>query len=151
MELSKLKEMNFKNFKIKDFKLKDINIKNIIEKYKEDYKKKKELNQRVNFVLNSEFDYKDHDINILKACLNAWTKNNYIDIPFKYEWIYTDPKQKQKMYFVSSSISELRTHKLEKILENPELHATSYMNSYFSSALFSPWDLSKRNIFGFEE
>ena len=108
------------------------------------FKKKKADNKRVNFVLNSEFDYQDHDINILKACLNSWTRGkNNIYSTFKYEWMYTDPTQKSKMYFISSTVGDLKRHKLlEKIMNNPEVEAFSYMNSYFSQALFYPYDLS---------
>lgn len=106
------------------------------------YKTKKALNKKVNLVINSEYDYKDHDINILKDCLNAWTKNGYYDIPFKYEWMYTGPDQKQKMYFVSCTIAQLKTHKLEKLIDNADVQANEYMNSYFSCALFYPYDLS---------
>ena len=108
-------------------------------------KKRKETNRKVNFVLNSEFDYQDHDINVLKACLNSWTNGrNKGYSPFKYEWMYTDPSQKSKMYFVSSTVGDLQRHQLlEKIINNPEVEAYSYMNSYFSNALFYPYDLSR--------
>ena len=112
---------------------------NIIEKLR----LKKEEKKPINIVLNSDFNYEDHDINILKACLNVWSKDQgYTNI--KYDWIYTNPEQNTKMYFVSTTIGELRKMNLEHIANNPDVIANSYMNSYFSCALFYPNDLTRR-------
>lgn len=99
---------------------------NIIKKYK----LKKEDNTLVKIVINSEFDYEDHDINVLKECLNLWAK----DSPncwtnMKYDWIYTTPDQKEKVFFLSTTIGELKRHKLEKLISNQEIVANSYMTT----------------------
>lgn len=75
-------------------------------KFIENYKKKKDLATQINIVINSDKDYQNHAINVLKTCLNVWSKNNDINLPahntyFKYDWIYTDVENEKKMYFSS--------------------------------------------------
>ena len=68
---------------------------NIIEKFK----LKKELNTPIKIVINSEFDYQDHDINVLKECLNIWSKNEQnCNTNFKFEWVYTNPGMNEKLF-----------------------------------------------------
>ena len=108
----------------------------IIEKYKMHKLEK----VPIKIVLNSNFDYKDHDLNILKACLNAWTKEDAKYIPLKFDWIFVDPDQKEKVFFISTNLKELKQFKLEKIAENNDILSTAYMNSAFTSAIFSVYD-----------
>lgn len=99
---------------------------NIIEKYK----LKKIENQRVNIVINSTFDYKDHDLNIFKECLSQWSKDmNNCHTNIKYDWIYSNPDQKEKIFFVSTTIKELKQHKLDKLITNEKILSCSYMTT----------------------
>jgi len=106
---------------------------NIIEKYK----LKKELKTPVQIVINSGFNYEDHDINVLKECLNLWSKDMHnCHSTFSFEWIYTNPEQKEKVFFLSTSVGQLKQHKLEKLIDNKELMSNSYMTSIQNKVYF---------------
>ena len=106
---------------------------NIIEKYK----LRKYSKTPIKIVINSEFDYKDHDINVLKECLNLWAKDEpNCNSNFRFEWIYTNPEQKEKVFFLSTSIGELKQHKLEKLIYNEEIVSNSYMTSIQNKIYF---------------
>lgn len=108
---------------------------NIIEKYK----LKKDLKTPIKIVINSEFDYNDHEINIFKECLCQWAKDMHNCHPtFKYDWIYTNPEQKEKVFFVSTTIGELKLHKLEKLISNQDIVANSYMTEVQGKYMFDP-------------
>lgn len=106
---------------------------NIIEKYKNNRLEKKPIK----IVINSNFDYKNHDINVLKECLKAWSNDDSKNSPFNFEWMFVDPKQKEKVFFVSTNLRELKQFKLNEIVNNKDLMSEYYMNSYFMTALYS--------------
>lgn len=106
---------------------------NIIERYK----LKKENDTPIKIVINSEFNYEDHEINVLKECLNLWAKDEMnCHSSIKYEWIYTNPKQEEKVFFVSTTIGELRRHKLDKIISNQIIMSNSYMSEVQNKFIF---------------
>lgn len=107
---------------------------NIIKKYFVN----KENKTPINIVINSEFDYKDHDINILKDCLNCWSKEEHgCYTTLKYEWIYSNPEQKEKIYFVSTCIGELKRLNLTKLIDNENVISTTYMTNIQNKLLFT--------------
>lgn len=106
---------------------------NIIEKYRI----KKEEKKPINIILNSHYDYKDHELNVMKECLNICSKTGRY-IPLSYEWIYTNPDQDEKMYFITTNLAELKRMKLERLADKHDLQDCSYMNSVVSHALFMP-------------
>ena len=109
------------------------------------YKKKKDLKTPVNIVINSEIDYKNHAINVLKTCLGVWSNNDDINLPshatyFKYDWIYTDYVNEKKMYFLRTTKGELIRHGLGELIDNPEMNASSYMPTNIQDLVYTKYD-----------
>jgi len=111
---------------------------NLIEKYKT-YKAEK---KPIKIILNSTFDYKDHDLNVLKTCLNIWSNDDIQYKPLNFDWIFVNPDQKEKIFFISTNLKELKKFKLNHIIENPQydILSNSYMDSYFTSLIFSEYN-----------
>lgn len=114
----------------------------------ENYKKKKDLQTPVNIVINSDKDYENHTINVLKTCLNVWSKNDDINLPchatyFKYDWIYTDCDNEKKMYFLRTTKGELIRHGLEDLINNENMKASSYMPGKMQDLVYDKYD---RNV-----
>ena len=111
---------------------------NIFEKIKT----KKDLKRPINIVLNSTYDYKNHNINVLKSCLNAWSMNDDLNLPYKntyfdYDWIYVNPEMDEKLYFIRTTKGELMRHKLDDLIDNDNMVASSYMPSDISNIIYS--------------
>lgn len=111
----------------------------------ENYKKKKDLKTLVNIVINSDIDYKNHAINVLKTCLGIWSKNDDINLPahntyFKYDWIYTDCENEKKIYFLRTTKGELIRHGLESLINNEIMNASSYMPDKMQDLVYSNYD-----------
>ena len=104
------------------------------------YKQKKLEKQPINIVVNSTYDYNNHDMNILKACLNVWSSEYDPRTSIKFTWMYANPNLKEKIYFISTNLKELKQYKLEGILNIKNIQAETFMNSEFASVLFSPYE-----------
>lgn len=100
-------------------------------------KKRKDLKTPINIIVRSDYDYQNHDMNVLKVCLNAWVKNPKFG-PFKFDWIYIDPIKEEKMYFVSTTKGELIEHNLGDIINCEIMDSTTYMSQAFANALYLP-------------
>ena len=109
---------------------------NIVEKYKEIKNDK----TPVKLIINSTIDYEDHDLNILRACLNRWAKPNHIPgigtNLFKFTWMYTDLDFNEKLYFISTTVGDLKKMKMERIIDNPLVNASSYMDSFTEKMIY---------------
>ena len=114
-------------------------INNIIEQYK----LKKEENKPINIIINSSFNYKNHEINILKECLTIWSEEKEYMTPLKFEWIYVDTDMTEKVFFISTNMKELKQLQLRNIFEENVL-VGSYMNSYMNQNIFSPYTIDKK-------
>lgn len=101
----------------------------------ENFKKRKDLKTPVNIIVRSNYDYQNHDMNVLKACLNSWVKNPNFG-SFKFDWIYIDPLNEEKMYFVSTTKGELIEHNLGDIINCEIMNSTTYMSKTFSDVLY---------------
>lgn len=113
---------------------------NLINKYKLHKLENKDKKKLVKIVLNSNFDYENHDLNILKECLNIWSTDETNKFsPITFSWIFVDPDKKEKMYFISTNVNELKKLKLEKLAENEDILSNSYMDSCFTKAIFSSY------------
>lgn len=113
-------------------------INNIIEQYK----LKKEEKKPINIIINSSFNYKNREINILKECLTVWSEGNQYMTPLKFEWIYVDPDMKEKVFFLSTNMKELKQFQLLNIFEENALGG-SYMDSYMNQFIFSPYTMNR--------
>ena len=103
----------------------------------ESRKNKKEDNTPINLVINSSFNYPDKKLNILKECLNCWSsKNNYIYSSVTFDWIYSDPDMKEKIYFISTTKKELKKFQLYDIIDG--VLSNSYMNTYLDTIIYKP-------------
>ncbi len=114
-------------------------INNIIEQYK----LKKEEKKPINIIINSSFSYKNREINILKECLTVWSEGKQYMTPLKFEWIYVDPDMKEKVFFLSTNMKELKQLQLLNIFEENVLGG-SYMNSYMNQFIFSPYTIDRK-------
>lgn len=103
----------------------------------ENLRKKKDLKTPVNIIVRSNYDYQNHDMNVLKVCLNSWVKNPTFG-PFKFDWIYIDPINEEKMYFVSTTKGELIAHNLGSIIDSEIMNCSTYMSKTFSDILYKP-------------
>lgn len=106
----------------------------IIEKYKE----KKENKTPIHLVINSFIDYKDHDLNVLKECLNKWSEiEEYARCgTIAFSWIYTNIQTKDKMYFINTNKEQLARHSLLGIIDNPDINANLYMDKITQKVMF---------------
>lgn len=112
----------------------------LFNKYKLRKLEKKDMKKKVKIVLNSNFNYENHDLNILKECLNIWSKDETNKFsPITFSWIFVDPDKKEKMYFISTNVKELKRLKLERLAENEDILSNSYMDSCFTQAIFSSY------------
>lgn len=105
---------------------------NIIEKYK-DYK-----NQiaTINIVVNSAFNYDSHELNVLKECLNSWSNEDRYGVPIKFNWMYVNPDLKEKVFFVSTNLRQLKRMKLDKAINNLTLESSSYITPEIHNYVF---------------
>jgi len=82
-------------------------------------KRRKEMNKVVEFVIYSNYYYNWHTLNVLKECLNCWSKqekNCYA--PFKFDWMYLTPDMEEKIYFVKMSKAEIDHYKLNNFIDD---------------------------------
>lgn len=106
---------------------------NLIERYKEKQNDKK----IVKIVINSNYDYENHDLNILKECLMMWSKEeDNCRPPINFQWIFCNPKYDEKMFFVTTSIGQLKLLRLQNIIKNDKILTDSYMNRMYDDLLF---------------
>jgi len=111
----------------------------------DNYRKKKDLNTPINIVINSDIDYKNHAINVLKTCLSIWSKNDDINLPshgtyFNYDWIYTDCSKESKLYFLRTTKGELLRHGLGDLIGNSDMNASSYMPESIQNLVYTKYD-----------
>jgi hypothetical protein len=113
--------------------LKTLKEMNLIERYKEKQNDKK----IVKIVINSNYDYENHDLNILKECLMMWSKEeDNFRPPIDFQWIFCNPKYDEKMFFVTTSIGQLKLLRLQNIIKNDKILTDSYMNRMYDDLLF---------------
>ena len=113
---------------------------NLLNKYKLHKLENKDKKKAVKIVLNSNFDYENHDLNILKECLNIWSTDETNKFsPITFSCIFVDPDKKEKMYFISTNVNELKKLKLDRLAENEDILSNSYMDSCFTKAIFSSY------------
>lgn len=109
---------------------------NFIEKYKEKQNDKKV----VKIVINSNYDYENHDLNVLKECLTLWSKEDDTSrsriSPFNFQWIFSNPKFDEKMFFVTTSIGQLKNLHLQSLITNEKILTDSFMNRMYDDLLF---------------
>ena len=116
-------------------------------KFLDNYRKKKDLKTPINIVINSDKDYENHAINILKTCLNIWSQNDDINLPahdtyFKFDWMYIDHEKETKMYFLKTTKGELLRHGLGELITNSNMYASSYMPVTIQNLLYSKYDVN---------
>jgi len=100
-------------------------------------KTKKALKVPVNLVINSEYVYENRKLNILKECLNVWSEDNkYQYSTLKFDWIYVDPELKEKVYFLSTNMKELKRFQLDDVID--KIQSENYMDSYYGRTLYTP-------------
>ena len=100
-------------------------------------KTKKALKVPVNLVINSEYVYENRKLNILKECLNVWSEDNkYQYSTLKFDWIYVDPELKEKVYFLSTNMKELKRFQLDDVIN--KIQSENYMDSYYGRTLYTP-------------
>lgn len=110
----------------------------IIEKHKE----KKKNHEVVKFIINSDIDYHDHDLNILKACLNKWAGSSDLALHttlFKFDWMYANTDTNERLYFISTNIGQLKRCNMEHIIGNPYITASNYMNSSMEKIIYTDY------------
>ena len=109
---------------------------NLIEKYKEKQNDKKVIK----IVINSNYDYENHDLNILKECLTMWSHEDETSqsriSPFKFQWIFSNPNFDEKVFFVTTSVGQLKNLHLQNIITNEKILTNSYMNQMYDDLLF---------------
>lgn len=108
----------------------------LIDRYKEKQNDKKV----VKIVINSNYDYENHDLNILKECLMMWSKEDDIIhsriSPLKFQWIFCNPKFDEKIFFVTTSIGQLKDLHLQNLINNEKVLTDSFMNHMYDDLLF---------------
>ena len=97
------------------------------------------MNKDFEFVVFSNYKYKEHKHNVLKECLKSWTSDeNYkfvrdcIDI----KYIYINPENDDKMFIVSTSKDWLKSHSLESIIDNELFAASTYLSTFTDRITF---------------
>ena len=87
------------------------------------------------FVIFSNYNYKEHKHNVLKECLQSWTSNeNYKFAPKKIniKHIYISPGNNDKMFVVSTNKEWLKSHCLESLIDNEIFNASTYLSSFMN-------------------
>lgn len=103
----------------------------------------KEKNENVRIVIKSWHDYQNHDLNVLRDCLNCWTKNTHLKPTFQFKTMCVDPDNEKNMYFVNTNVQQLIEHDLfESVVDNPDLEPTSYMCSDIEHDLYRPKEIA---------
>ena len=82
------------------------------------------------FVIFSNYNYKEHKYNVLKECLQSCISNenykfvqNCIDI----KYIYINPENDDKMFIVSTNKEWLKLHGLESIIDDELFAPSTYL------------------------
>lgn len=103
----------------------------------EAHKVKKALKAPINLVINSDYVYENRKLNILKECLNVWSEGNkYQYSSLDFDWIYVNPELKEKVYFLSTNMKELKRFQLDDVID--KIQSKIYMNSYYGRILYKP-------------
>ena len=85
------------------------------------------------FVIFSNYNYKEHKYNVLKECLKSWTNNeNYKFAPnhINIKYIYINPENDDKMFIVSTNKEWLKLHGLESIIDDELFASSTYLYTY---------------------
>ena len=97
------------------------------------------MNKDFEFVVFSNYKYKEHKHNVLKECLNSWTSNeNYKFAPnhINIKYIYISPGNDDKMFVVSINKEWLKSHGLESIIDNEIFAASTYLSNFIDRITF---------------
>lgn len=97
-------------------------------------------NKRVDLVIKSWENYNNHDINIFRDCLECWSKfeNQHFNHSFKFRVIEVEPKENKKLFFVSTTVNDLRRFRLDgSTIQNTELMPGNFMDSSITQDIFS--------------
>ena len=91
------------------------------------------------FVVFSNYNYKENKHNVLKECLNSWTSDeNYKFAPdcIDIKYIYINPENDDKMFVVSINKDWLKSHGLESIIDNELFSASTYLSKFTDRITF---------------
>lgn len=91
------------------------------------------MSENFEFVLFSNYKYKEHKHNVLKECLKSWTSNeNYKFAPnhINIKYIYINPENDDKMFIVSTNKEWLKLHGLESIIDDELFASSTYLYTY---------------------
>ena len=91
------------------------------------------------FVIFSNYNYKEHKYNVLKKCLQSWTSNeNYKFAPdcIDIKYIYINPENDDKMFVVSTNKEWLKSHGLESIIDNEFFASSTYLSNFIDRITF---------------
>lgn len=98
------------------------------------------MNKYFEFVVFSNYKYKEHKHNVLKECLNSWTSDeNYKFAPnhINIKYIYINPENDGKMFVVSINKDWLKSHGLESIIDNEFFAASTYLSNFIDRITFT--------------
>ncbi len=102
-------------------------------------KEQVENERQIQIVIKSWEDYKCHELNIMRDCLNCWSHSNDRNIrpSLKYRYIEVDPETDHRMYFVSMTVGQAKCHHIyESILEHDCLNYGYYMDSDIANMMY---------------
>ena len=88
------------------------------------------MSENFEFVLFSNYKYKENKFNVLKECLKSWTSNeNYKFAPnhINIKYIYISPGNNDKIFVVSTNKEWLKSHGLESIINNELFDISNYI------------------------
>lgn len=88
------------------------------------------MSENFEFVIFSNYNYKEHKHNVLKKCLQSWTSNeNYKFAPnhINIKYIYINPENNDKMFIVSVNKGWLESHGLESIIDDELFAPSTYL------------------------
>ena len=97
------------------------------------------MNKDFEFVVFSNYKYKEHKHNVLKECLKSWTSDeNYKFVPdcIDIKYIYISPGNNDKMFVVSTNKEWLKLRGLESILDNELFSASTYLSTFTDRITF---------------
>ena len=97
------------------------------------------MNKDFEFVVFSNYKYKEHKHNVLKECLKSWTSDeNYKFVPdcIDIKYIYINPENDDKMFVISINKDWLKSHGLESIIDNEIFAASTYLSNFIDRITF---------------
>ena len=97
------------------------------------------MNKDFEFVVFSNYKYKENKHNVLKECLKSWTSNeNYKFAPkcIDIKCISINPENNDKMFIVSTNKDWLKLRGLESILDNELFSASTYLSTFTDRITF---------------